>query len=93
MNNESMSVNPASGIEMQEIIKKLKENGYTELVDCLMDNEAECYTKKGRLNKSSTCRKMDWKNKQLEDALTEMRELLKRDFDDVEEDEESEDED
>lgn len=96
MNNTSMSVNPTSGIEMQEIIAKLKEKGYSELVECLMDNEAECYTKKGRLNKSSTCRRMDWKNKQLEDALTEMRELLQKDFDlDIveEEDEESENDD
>jgi len=93
MNNATVSNNPTSGIEMQEIIEKLKENGYGDLVKCLMDNEAECYTKKGRLNKSSTCRQMDWKNKQLEDALAEMRELLKQDFDldDTEDDESEED--
>lgn len=94
MNSSTVSHNPTSGIEMQEIIEKLKENGFSDIVECLIDNENDCYTKKARLNKSGTCRKMGWKNKQLEDALSEMRELLKDDFDfldDGEEDEEDED--
>ena len=92
MNNSTVSYSPVSGIEMQEIIEKLRANGHGELVDCLMENEADCYTKKGRLNKSSTCRQMDWKNKQLEDALAAMRELLKNDFDlDGEEEDQEED--
>lgn len=75
------SVNPVNAIEMQEIIQKLRNNGFSELVDCLLENDRECYTKKDRLNKSSTCRKLDWKNKKLEDAFEQMKELLKDDFD------------
>lgn len=85
--------NPVYAIEMREIIQKLKENGYTELVECLLDNESDCYTKRGRLNKSATIRKLGWKSKQLEDALAEMKDILKIDFlDDDEEDEDEEDE-
>jgi len=69
-------------IEIQELVEKLKKNGYGKLVDCLLDNENKVYTKKGRLNKSSTCRELGWKNKQLEDTLLEMRELLEEDFPD-----------
>lgn len=73
--------NPISHIEMQEIIDKLKDSGYKDYVECLIENDNDCYTKKGRLNKSGACRKMGIKNKQLEDALVEMREILKNDFD------------
>jgi hypothetical protein len=72
--------NPVHLLEIQEVIKKLRENGYGELVDCLLDNENAVYTKKGRLNKSSTCRRLGWKTKQLEDALKTIRELLHNDF-------------
>lgn len=83
---------PANAIEMQEVISKLRDAGYGELIDCLLDNEKDCYTKKGRLNKSSTCRKLNWKSKKLEDALRCMKDLLKDDFD-IEIDEDFEDED
>lgn len=73
--------NPMHFIEIQEIIEKLKDAGYGELVDCLLDNEKDCYTKKGRLNKSSTCRRLNWKGKKLEDALQHMRDILKSEFD------------
>jgi hypothetical protein len=86
------SVNPVNAIEMQELIKKLRDAGYGELIDCLLDNEKDCYTKKGRLNKSSTCRKLNWKSKKLEDALKCMKDLLKTDFD-IEIDEDGEDDD
>lgn len=81
MDMSQRSVNPLNAIEMQEVIQKLRDSGYSEIVDCLLDNEKDCYTKKGRLNKSSTCRKLDWKSKKLEDALKSMRELLKEEFD------------
>ena len=89
MNKNIDSGNPVKSIEMREIIQKLKENGYSELVECLLDNESDCYTKRGRLNKSATIRKLGWKSKQLEDALREMKELLHVDFglEDEEEDE------
>lgn len=88
MNKNIDCGNPVKAIEMREIIQKLKENGYSELVECLLDNESDCYTKRGRLNKSATIRKLGWKSKQLEDALREMKELLHIDFglDDEEED-------
>jgi hypothetical protein len=74
-------INPVNAIETQEVIDNLREAGYSELVDCLLDNEKDCYTKKGRLNKSSTCRRLNWKGKKLEDALQEMRVLLASEYD------------
>jgi hypothetical protein len=75
------------------VIDKLKEAGFAELVDCLLDNEKDCYTKKGRLNKSSTCRRLNWKGKKLEDALQEMRAVLQVEYDlEIEEEEGSEEE-
>lgn len=73
---------PVHSIEMQEVIDKLKKAhpDYGVLIECLLENEKDCYTKKGRLNKSSTCRKLGWKNKRLEDALKSMRGNLKSEF-------------
>jgi hypothetical protein len=67
-------------IERQELIKKLIDNGYEDIVNALLDDEKKVYTKKGRLNKSGACRKLKLKAKQLEDKLAEMRELLKKDI-------------
>lgn len=61
-------------LEREELIQKLKDKGYAELVDVLLMDDS--YTKKGRLNKSSVCRILNWKPKQLEDALKESRNLL-----------------
>lgn len=68
-------INPVFSIEMQEVMQKLRDNGFGDLIECLFE-ETECWTKKGRLNKSATIRKLGWKSKQLEDALRSMRELL-----------------
>jgi hypothetical protein len=68
-------------IERQELIKKLIDNGYGEIVEALLEDEKKVYTKKGRLNKSGACRKLKMKSKQLEDKLAEMRGLLKKDLD------------
>jgi hypothetical protein len=68
-------------LERQELIKKLVENGYGEIVQALLEDEKKVYTKKGRLNKSGACRRLNLKSKQLEDKLAEMRELLKKDMD------------
>lgn len=68
-------------LENQELINKLIENGYGDIVNALLDDEKKVYTKKGRLNKSGACRKLKLKSKQLEDKLAEMRDLLKRDLD------------
>jgi hypothetical protein len=71
----SKNNNPVAVLETQELLQKLIDAGHGELVDCLLEEAS--YTKKGRLNKSSTCRTMNWKGKQLEDALKEMRDILK----------------
>lgn len=73
---KSVSTNPMYQIEIQEIIEKLRDNGYGDIVDCLLENESIVYTKKGRLNKSSTCREMDWKNKQLEDTIQAIKNIV-----------------
>lgn len=64
-------------LEQQELIQKLVDQGYGELIDALLMNENATYTKKGRLNKSGACRVLNWKTKQLEDALAACREILK----------------
>ena len=76
------SNNMIDELERQEVITKLVEKGFGELVEALLLNENKVYTKKGRLNKSGACRVLGWKAKQLEDALRECREILKDDFPD-----------
>ena len=68
-------------IEREELIKKLIENGFGDIVQVLLENENKVYTKKGRLNKSGACRKLKLKTRQLEDKLLEMKNLLKNDLD------------
>ena len=80
-------------MERQELIQKLVKSGYGELIEALLSNENKVYTKKGRLNKSGTCRVLNWKAKQLEDALEECRKILKKDMIDGSDDDEDEDED
>lgn len=65
-----------ASLEKMELIEKLKENGFEELVDAFLANENKVYTKKGRLNKSGACRVMEKKPKQLEDMLVKAREFL-----------------
>jgi nucleoside-diphosphate-sugar epimerase len=67
-------------LEKQELIQKLMEKGYAPLIDALLENEKDVYTKKGRLNKSGACRVLGWKPKELEQALEECREILKNDL-------------
>ena len=67
-------------METQEVIQKLIDNGYGEIVEVFLGNENDVYTKKGRLNKSAACRTLGWKGKQLEDALKKCREILKPDL-------------
>lgn len=68
-------------MEREELIKKLIENGFGDIVQVLLENENKVYTKKGRLNKSGACRKLKLKTRQLEDKLLEMKNLLKNDLD------------
>jgi len=78
--NKPSVINPVYAIEMQEIVDKLHKNGYGKLVECLLDDDNECYTKRGRLNKSATIRKLGWTSKQLEDAIEGMKEILNGEF-------------
>ncbi len=63
-------------LERTELIQKLIDSGYGELIEALLYNEGKVYTKKGRLNKSGACRVLGWKTKQLEDSLAECRRIL-----------------
>lgn len=67
-------------MEMTELIQKLINNGQGELVNALLAKEEEVYTKKGRLNKSGACRALNCKNKQLEIALNQCREILAKEY-------------
>lgn len=72
--------NPIDILEINELMQKLKDEGYGDIIDCLLENEQLVYTKKGRLNKSSACRELGVKNKELDDVLLKMREILSKDF-------------
>lgn len=63
-------------LETQELIDKLIEKGYGNLVDAFLSNESKVYTKKNRVNKSGACRVLGWKPKQLDDTLAECQALL-----------------
>lgn len=77
-----MANNLIQVLEQQELIQKLVDRGYGELVEVLLSHEGKVYTKKGRLNKCGACRVLSWKTKQLEDALEACREILSEDFGD-----------
>lgn len=78
-------------LEQQELIQKLIDHGYGELVDALLTNEGKTYTKRGRLNKCGACRVLGWKTKQLEDALAACRLILESAEDKEADDEETDD--
>ena len=68
-------------LEIKEIIEKLYEQGYGEIINGFLLNEGKCYTKKGRLNKSGACRILDMKIKTLDEKFKEIRELLAKELD------------
>ena len=63
-------------LENQELIQKLIDGGFGDLVEAFLANDSKVYTKKGRLNKSGTCRVLKYKPKELEDAIKKCQELL-----------------
>lgn len=67
-------------LERQELIQKIVDSGYGDLVEALLLNESKVYTKKGRLNKCGACRILGWKSKQLEDALEACKTILGKSF-------------
>jgi hypothetical protein len=72
-------------LENQELIQKLIDNGFKDLVDAFFLNDNKVYTKKGRLNKSGACRVLKCKPKDLEDAIQACKEILCIDLDETEE--------
>jgi len=83
--------NSFAQLENQELIQKLIDSGYGNLVDAFLLNDGKVYTKKGRLNKSGACRVLKCKPKELEDAINACQELLKREMSEEEEEEEEKD--
>ncbi|RTK97527.1 MAG: hypothetical protein EKK64_01185 [Neisseriaceae bacterium] len=77
-------------MENQELIQKLIDNGFGNLVDAFLLNDGKVYTKKGRLNKSGACRVLKCKPKDLEDAIIACQDLLQREMLDQEQIEERE---
>jgi hypothetical protein len=75
-------------LENQEMIQKLVDSGYGNIVDAFLLNDGKVYTKKGRLNKSGACRVLKCKPKDLEDAIKACQELLRSELSDQEEEEE-----
>ena len=67
-------------IETQELIQKLIDKGYGDIVDMLLLNENKAYTKKGRFNKSGACRLLKCKPKELEEMMKKCKEILKDDM-------------
>ncbi len=70
-------------IERRELIQKIIKAGYGDIVDAFLLNDAKCYTKKGRLNKSGACRVLDFKPKQLDDKFAMIKKLLEKDVYDI----------
>ena len=67
-------------MENQELIQKLIDNGFGDLVDAFLLNDGKVYTKKGRLNKSGACRVLKCKPKDLEDAIIACQDLLQKEM-------------
>lgn len=67
-------------MENQELIQKLIDNGFGNLVDAFLLNDGKVYTKKGRLNKSGACRVLKCKPKDLEDAILACQDLLQKEM-------------
>lgn len=77
-------------IENQELIEKLIAGGFGKLVDAFLLNDSKVYTKKGRLNKSGACRVLKCKPKELEEAIRACQDLLKKELQNTDKDEQSE---
>jgi len=75
-----MKNNPFDQLENQELIQKLIDSGYSNLVDAFLLNDGKVYTKKGRLNKSGACRVLKCKPKDLEDAIAACQSLLNKEM-------------
>lgn len=73
-----MSKSLIDAIDRQELLDKLNEAGFGDLIDTLLSNEKKVYTKKGRLNKSGACRLLKCKTKDLEEKLEACKDILRQ---------------
>jgi hypothetical protein len=74
-NDERRNVaNAFEQLEIQELIEKLRANGFGRFVDACIDGLV--YTKSGRLNKSAACKILGLKPNEMERALKQMQALL-----------------
>lgn len=62
-----------NNIEFKEIVGRLEGRGWGRLVQILLEKDSVAYTKNGRLNKSAICRELKMSNKELENALSDLR--------------------
>ena len=69
-------------MENQELVDKLIEKGFQDIVDAFLSNDNKVYTKKGRLNKSGACRVLKCKPKDLEERIKLCQDLLDKEFPD-----------
>jgi len=65
------------GVENSELMSLLENSEVKEKIDKILRNESIVYTKKGRLNKSGACRVLGLKAKELDDFISECRDILK----------------
>ena len=72
--------NAFNQLENKELIQKLIDSGFSDLVDAFLLNDNKVYTRSNRLNKSGACRVLKWKPKQLEDAILACRDILHKDM-------------
>lgn len=70
-------------IENDELIQKLIDKGYQDIVDAFLSNDNKVYTKKGRLNKSGACRVLKCKPKDLEERIKECQDILQKELGDL----------
>lgn len=66
-------------LERDELIQKIEEAGYKQVIETLLMNESKVYTKKGRLNKSGACRILNMKPKELDALMQKFRDIIKTD--------------
>lgn len=75
-----MKRNATAELERQELIQKIIDAGYGDVVETFLTNEQEVYTKRGRLNKSGACRILGCSAKDLDIAFQKLRVLLRKDW-------------
>ncbi len=73
-------ISATESVEMQEILQKLNDAGYSKIVDAFLSNENKVYTKKGRLNQSGACRILGCKPKELREILEKCKEIIGNDY-------------